>query len=585
MFRVLKRLAWFFKENWQRYTIAIIVLSIVNVLEVIPPRLIGYSIDLIRAGSISGERLVQIILFYSCLLVTLYFLTFIWINKLFGGAYLLERSYRSKLMRQLLKMTPTFYEKNRTGDLMAKATNDLKAVSTTAGFGMLTFVDSTLYLITILLTMTIFVSWQLTLAAIIPLPIMAILMKIYGKVVHERFTKAQDAFGDMNDQVLESIAGVRVVRAYVQEEKDVERFKCVTDDVLQKNIAVAKVDALFDPTIKILVGISYIIGLGYGAYLVFHNQLSLGQLTAFNIYLGMLIWPMFAIGELINVMQRGKASLERVTETLNYQPDVTQQSDAITLDVPETIQYRDVTFCYPSSSFDNLKNISVCIKRGETIGVVGKTGSGKSTFLKQLLREYPTGKGSMTISTIPIESIDLKTLKNWIGYVPQEQILFSKTVKENVLFGHRVASEQELNRVLELASLRQDVSMLPKGLETLVGEKGVSLSGGQKQRISIARALLVDPEILILDDAMSAVDGKTEARIIDGIRKERKEKTTFISSHRLSAVQHADWIIVLENGEIIEEGTHEQLLLLNGWYKEQYEHQQVEANLHEGQVN
>ena len=379
MFRVLKQLAWFFKENWQRYTIAIIVLSIVNVLEVIPPRLIGYSIDLIRAGSISGERLVQIILFYSCLLVTLYFLTFIWINKLFGGAYLLERSYRSKLMRQLLKMTPTFYEKNRTGDLMAKATNDLKAVSTTAGFGMLTFVDSTLYLITILLTMTIFVSWQLTLAAIIPLPIMAILMKIYGKVVHERFTKAQDAFGDMNDQVLESIAGVRVVRAYVQEEKDVERFKCVTDDVLQKNIAVAKVDALFDPTIKILVGISYIIGLGYGAYLVFHNQLSLGQLTAFNIYLGMLIWPMFAIGELINVMQRGKASLERVTETLNYQPDVTQQSDAITLDVPETIQYRDVTFCYPSSSFDNLKNISVCIKRGETIGVVGK-GSVKSSM-------------------------------------------------------------------------------------------------------------------------------------------------------------------------------------------------------------
>lgn len=582
MFSVFKKLAWFFQAHWKRYVFAIIVLTFVNVLEVIPPRLIGRSIDFIQEGTMSKERLIQLLIFYGCLIIGTYIFNFIWINKLFGGAYLLERSYRSKIMNHLLKMTPTFFEKNRTGDLMARATNDLKAVSNTAGFGMLTLVDSTLFLMTVLLTMSILVSWKLTLAALLPLPLMALLMKIYGKVVHERFTKSQDAFGDMNDQVLESIAGVRVVRAYVQEEKDVARFKQVTDDVLKKNIDVAKVDALFDPTIKILVGISYMIGLGYGAYLVFHNELTLGQLVSFNIYLGMLIWPMFAIGELINIMQRGNASLDRVTETLMYQPDVQESKDPVSVETPEEICFSDVSFRYPSSKEDNLKHINFSIRRGETLGIVGKTGSGKSTLLKQLLREYPIGSGSMTITGVPLESISVQTIKKWVGYVPQEQILFSKSIKENVLFGCDHASEHELYRILELASLREDISNLPKGLETLVGEKGVSLSGGQKQRISIARALLVDPEILILDDAMSAVDGKTEAKIIEGIRRERKEKTTFISSHRLSAVKHADWIIVLEEGEVVEEGTHEQLIRLNGWYQEQYKLQQFEESINEG---
>lgn len=579
------KLAWFFRQNWRRYTIASVSLVIVSVLEVIPPKVIGNSIDLIHQGTLTTAKLFQILLSFLVLIVAIYIISYVWINKLFGGAFLLERLYRSKIMSHLLKMTPTFFEKNRTGDLMARATNDLKAVSLTAGFGILTLIDSTLYLIVILLTMGILVSWKLTLAALVPLPIMAILMKIYGKVIHERFTVAQDAFGDMNDQVLESIAGVRVVRAYVQEKVDEKRFKAVTDDVLNKNISVAKIDALFEPTIKILVGLSYLIGLGYGAFLVFHNEITLGELVAFNIYLGMLIWPMFAIGELINIMQRGNASLDRVTETLTYEPDIQDVQTATLVSEPTTISFKDVTFRYPSSKIDNLIKLNFTIKRGETLGVVGKTGSGKTTALIQLLREYPLGTGEITISNVPIQDIAMETLKSWIGYVPQEQILFSRTVKENILFGKEDASEHQLYRVLDLSNLKDDITSLPKGLKTLVGEKGVSLSGGQKQRISIARALLLNPEILILDDAMSAVDGKTEAKIIENIRRERALKTTIISTHRLSAVKHANWIIVIDEGKVIEEGTHEQLIARNGWYRQQYDHQQLESSLSEGQVN
>ena len=585
MFSVLRKLSWFFKENWLQYTIAITFLCLVSLLEVIPPKLIGISIDSIHQGTLTMERLIQLLLVFGLITLMMYAFSYVWLNKLFGGAFLLERTYRSKIMHHLLKMTPTFFEKNRTGDLMARATNDLKAVSMTAGFGILTLVDSTIYLFIILLTMGFLVSWKLTIAALLPLPIMALLMKVYGKVIHERFTKAQDAFGTMNDQVLESIAGVRVVRAYVQEGPDQKRFKDVTDDVLQKNISVAKIDALFDPTIKVLVGLSYLIGLGYGAFLVFHNEITLGELVTFNIYLGMLIWPMFAIGELINIMQRGNASLDRVSETLTYEPDVPEGSALVAIEKPETISFSNVTFRYPSSQTDNLRHIHFSLQRGQTLGVVGKTGSGKTTLLKQLLREYPIGSGAITISGVSLEQIDMKTLKSWIGYVPQEQILFSRTIKENILFGREDASEHELYRVLELSSFRNDVATLPLGLETLVGEKGVSLSGGQKQRISIARALLVNPEILILDDAMSAVDGKTEAKIIDNIRRERGGKTTFISTHRLSAVKHAEWILVLEDGEVVEEGTHEQLINNHGWYKQQYEHQLLEASTNEGQVN
>ncbi|MDU2240277.1 MAG: ABC transporter transmembrane domain-containing protein [Paenibacillus sp.] len=585
MFSVLKNLGWFFKREKRRYVIGLFLLIMVGVVELAPPRLLGSAIDEIVAGTVTWASLTQYILLIIGVLIFIYLITYIWMHSLFGGSNLVERLLRTRFMSHLLRMTPPFFERSRTGDLMARATNDLRSVATTVGFGMLTLTDSTAYLTVIFVAMSTLISWKLTLAAIIPLPFIALAMKIYGKIIHERYTLAQDAFGDMNDQVLESVAGIRVIRAYVQERHDEQRFADITEDVYKKNLAVAKVDAYFEPTIRLCVGLSYAIGLTYGIYLVFHNELTLGDLVSFNMYLGMMIWPMFAIGELINVMQRGGASLDRVNETLNEKPDVEDVPNPIPVETPETIEFKDVTFRYPTSTIHNLEHIDLTIKRGETLGIVGRTGSGKSTLLKQLLHEYPAGSGELTISGVPIQQIALDRLHGWIGYVPQEQILFSKTVRQNIQFGSPGASDEKILEAIRTAAFDQDLGTLSDGLDTLVGEKGVALSGGQKQRVSLARAFIADPELLILDDALSAVDARTEARIIENIRSQRSGKTTLISTHRLSAIEHADWIVVLEKGKIIEEGTHETLLQLGGWYREQYERQQVESNLTDGEVS
>ncbi|MGF9964438.1 ABC transporter ATP-binding protein [Bacillus rhizoplanae] len=582
MFSVLQKLTWFFKTHWKRYSIAICCLLIVNVVEIIPPKLIGLAIDDIKAGDLTNAGIMKYVGMLLGAATVGYVLSYVWQYHLFGGAFVLEKTMRSKFMGHLLKMTPTFYQRNRTGDLMARATNDLKAIAMTAGFGILTLVDSSLYMLTIVLMMGFSISWELTFAALLPLPIMAYAVSAYGKKLHERFTVAQDAFGDMNDKVLESIAGVRVIRAYVQEKEDEKRFNTLATDVYAKNMKVAKVDSLFQPTVKMLVGMSYLIGLVYGAFLVFKNEVTIGELVSFNVYLGMMIWPMFAIGELINVMQRGNASLDRVNETLAYKQDVKNVKKPLRLHQPDCIDFEDVFFSYPTSSKLNLKNVSFSLNRGETLGIVGKTGSGKTTLVRQLLRQYPLGTGEITVSGVSLQNIHIDDVLGWVGYVPQEHILFSKTARENILFGNREASEEELQKAIEIAAFKKDLEFLPDGLETLVGEKGVSLSGGQKQRISIARAVIENPEILILDDSLSAVDARTEAAIIENIRKERSDKTTIITTHRLSAVEHADWILVMDDGEIIEEGTHNMLIQKGGWYTEQFERQQGE--IVEGEV-
>lgn len=579
MFTVLKNLGWFFKREKKRYLIGLVLLIVVGIVELVPPRLLGKAIDDIATGSITWQSLITYIALTLVVLIFIYLITYIWMHKLFGGSNLVERLLRTRFMNHLLGMTPPFFERNRTGDLMARATNDLRSVAATVGFGMLTLTDSTAYLAVIFVAMSTLISWKLTLAAIIPLPFIALAMKIYGKIIHERYTLAQDAFGDMNDQVLESVSGIRVIRAYVQERNDEQKFSDITEDVFRKNMAVAKVDAYFEPTIRLFVGLSYAISLTFGIYLVFNNELTLGELVSFNMYLGMMIWPMFAIGELINIMQRGGASLDRVNEVLNGSPDVVDPAEPVSVVSPETIEFQHLTFQYPTSTVINLEQIQLSIARGQTLGIVGRTGSGKSTLLKQLLREYPAGSGKLTISGVPIERIALDQLYSWIGYVPQEQILFSKSVRQNIQFGCKDAPDEVIMEAIRTAAFEQDLETLSDGLDTLVGEKGVALSGGQKQRVSLARAFIAKPEILILDDALSAVDARTESRIIENIRTKRAGKTTLISTHRLSAIEHADWIVVLDKGRIIEQGTHEQLLKQGGWYLEQYERQQVESHL------
>ncbi|MGN7387579.1 ABC transporter ATP-binding protein [Sporosarcina sp. SAFN-015] len=575
MFSVLFKLKWFFKENRKRYTVALVLLMVANVLVILPPWLIGQAIDAIYTKTMTTHLLALFIGAMFLIMLVAYVGNFVWQYQLFGGAYVIERQLRTRLMRHFLKMTPTFYEKNKTGDLMARSTNDLRAISETAGFGIMTLVDSTAYLGTLIITMGFVVSWKLTLAAILPLPILAYILQVLGKKIHERYMTAQEAFGDLNNNVLEAVAGVRVVRAYVQERATEQRFADMTEDVYKKNMHVEKIDALFMPFSKVLTALTYMIGLGYGAYLVSAEEITLGNLVTFNVYLGMIVWPMFAIGELINVLQRGNASLDRVMETLNYEEDVKDPDKPVDIDQPESVGFNDVSFTYPMSHAVNLDHIELQLDRGQTLGIVGKTGSGKTTFVKQLLREYPAGDGEIVFSDVALQSLKKDQVRDWIGYVPQDHVLFSRSVRDNILFGRPEATEEDIAESIRLSHFEKDLQMLPSGLDTLVGEKGVALSGGQKQRISIARALVKNPEILILDDSLSAVDAKTEAKIIENIQSERSGKTTIITTHRLSAIQHADWIIVLDDGRVIEEGRHEDLLANNGWYKEQFDRQQI----------
>ena len=575
MFSVLGKLSWFFKENKKRYTIALVLLIMTSVLAIIPPWIIGKAIDGIHLSTMTTQTLWTYIGIMLLIIVVGYIGDFVWQYQLFGGANVIERKLRGNLMRHFLKMTPSFYQRNKTGDLMARSTNDLQAISETAGFGIMTLIDSTVYLSTLIVMMGFLVSWKLTLAAILPLPILAFLMQVLGKRIHLKFVKAQRAFGDLNDDVLEAVAGVRVVRAYVQERAEEQRFEEATEDVYRKNMEVERIDALFTPISKIMTSLSYMIGLGYGAYLVSTGEMTLGGLVTFNVYLGMIVWPMFAIGELINVMQRGNASLDRVQETLEAVEDVRDPSMPVQMNRPGMIGFEKVSFSYPTSDRKNLDRIQVRLGGGQTLGIVGKTGSGKTTFVKQLLREYPAGEGLLSFDGQRLDNMTKLQVRNWIGYVPQDHVLFSRSVRENIMFGKPDATDHDIAEAIRLAHFEKDLEMLPEGLETLVGEKGVALSGGQKQRISIARAIVKNPEILVLDDSLSAVDAKTETRIIENIQSERSEKTTIITTHRLSAIQHADWILVLEDGHVIEEGTHMDLLSQKGWYKEQYDRQQI----------
>lgn len=574
--RLFRQLSWFLKEHKTSYLIAVVLLIITGFIDLTPPWLIGKVIDGLRSGSMDRTTLIQYVVGLLVISIASFILTYLWLAKLFGTAFLLERTLRSRFFTHLLKLTPTFYQKNRTGDLMALATNDLKAVERTAGFGVLTLVDSLNMTAITLVVMGVAIDWKLTLAALLPMPLLAYAMNKLGSQIHGRFIVAQDAFGTMNDQVVESISGLRVIRSFVQEEIDVKKFDDTTTDVFEKNMHVAKIDVLFEPIIKLLVGVSYLIGLSFGTYLVFTNDITLGQLVAFNIYLGMLIWPMYAFGELINVIQRGTASLDRLEATMRVKPLITS-TPKVEVVRPEVIALTNLTFTYPETNHSSLHGIDLTIKHGQTIGIVGPTGSGKTTLLRQFLREYPIGRDMLKVNGTPYEDVALETVRGWTGYVSQEHLLFSKSVRDNILFGAGEATEAELQEAIRLAAFTTDIETLDQGLQTMVGERGVTLSGGQKQRLSIARAMLKKPELLLLDDSLSAVDAKTESQIIDAIRTNRHQSTTLIVAHRLSAVAHADEILVLQDGVISERGTHEQLMERRGWYAEQFERQSEEA--------
>lgn len=577
----VRRLNWFLKLRWRSYAVAIGLMTIVSLLSTIPPKLIGNTIDHIRSGALTEEELYATVGWLAGLALLIYVMVYLWITTLFGNAMLLEKVLRGKLLAHLTKMAPSFFQRNSTGQLMALATNDILAIGNTSGYGVMTLVHTLTGASVVIVMMVSFISVKLMLAALLPMPFLAVVISKLGKKVRGRFLEAQEAFGRMNDHALESISGIRVVRAYVQEEHDLAAFDRVTSEVRDKNRRVSMLNALFHPLIMNIVGLSFTIGIGYGAYLVYDKQITLGELISFNIYLGMLIWPMISFGEFINVLQRGSASADRLDAALGQKSDVVDADDPIAVDIPERIEMKRLSFAYPTATQPSLIDVSFNLKRGETLGVVGKTGGGKSTLLKQLLRQYPIDEGKLFVSCVPIERIAHERVKQWVAYVPQEHLLLSKSIRDNIALGKADATDEEIARAVEMASFAQDIAQMPDGLETIVGENGVMLSGGQKQRLAIARALLIDSEMLLLDDSLSAVDARTESRIIHNIRKERAGRTTIITTHRLSAVSHANWILVLDQGRVIEEGTHEQLILHGGWYKEQWDRQQMEASLEE----
>lgn len=582
---VFRELWWYFVQEKKKYIIGIIFLIASSIMWLLPPYVVGIVVDHIRQGTLTTAVLLEWVGIILLAGIGHYIFNFIWRTMIFGSAVKLGRQLRNRLFEHFTKMSPGFYQKRRTGDLMAHATNDVQAVEGTAGEGILTLVDSIVSGGLVIIVMFFFISWELTLIALIPMPFMAWATNHYAKLLHERFYKAQAAFSDLNDKVQENVAGMRVVKAFGQEDAEKESFRKQSADVVDKNIAVARIDALFDPTIMLIVGVSYFLAIVFGAVFVVGGSLTLGELTSFTIYLGKLIWPMLALGFLFNIVERGRASYERISKLLKVKPEIVNRDGAVDEPAHGTLTYRINTFTYPEQTTPALKNIHFSLQPGETLGLVGKTGSGKTTVLKLLLREFDCQSDDIAIGGRSIYDYTFEALRSSIGYVPQDHFLFSATIAENIAFAKPDASMADVQRAAKLAHIHEDILSFEDGYDTVVGERGVTLSGGQKQRISIARSLLVNPEILILDDSLSAVDANTEEAILESLKQNRQNKTTLISAHRLSAIQHADLILVFDQGEIVERGTHEQLMREDGWYATMYRSQQLESLVAQGGVS
>ncbi|WP_423188853.1 ABC transporter ATP-binding protein [Alkalibacterium sp. f15] len=583
MFDVLIKLKFFFKEHKWQYIISFFTLALSNVFAVFIPFIIGRYIDAIVTGEMDRDLLITYSIQFAALIFITYGLDLIWGYGLFSGAYKLQQQMRSTLMRHFLRMRAPYFEKFRTGDLMARGTQDISALADTAGYGMLVLMSATGFTTTIVIMMGITVSWPLTFATVIPLLPMAYVIKVKGAQVDKAYEIAQKSFSSVNDDVLEMIDGMRVIRAYVKEADFISKFKEQTSGLLKKNNRVSEISAIFAPTVKAFAGISTMIALSYGSILVSQGALSVGDIIAFQMYLGMMIWPIISVSELILILRQGSASMRRVEE-ITQATDGLKFAGKVEAEKVGDFLFEAFTFHYDSSEIINLEDIHLSLPKGKTLGIVGKTGSGKTTLIRQLLNQFPAGSGTFKMGERAYSDYNDPSVRRLIGYVPQDHVLFSRSVRDNIAFGKLEATDHDILTSIRLASFEEDLKNMEYGLDTMIGEKGISISGGQKQRISIARALIKNPEILILDDSLSAVDAKTEQKIIQNIQDVRKGKTTIISTHRLSAVKNADEIVVLDNGRIVERGTHDELIQLHGWYYDQFIKQEIKETTSETDV-
>ncbi|MBS1874013.1 MAG: ABC transporter ATP-binding protein [Acidobacteria bacterium] len=490
----------------------------------------------------------------------------------------IEFDLRNDLFANLVRLSWDFYGKYRTGDLMARSTNDLNAVRMMLGPAVMYLCETGLTLILAIFVM-LSVDWRLTLLSLMPAPLVSVAVIYFGGRIHDRFESIQKMFSDISSRVQENLSGVRVVRAYVQEEAELRQFETLNRDYIAHNIKLAKLSGLFMPLLQALIGVTFLIVLWAGGYRLLNGKITLGSFVMFNSYMGMLVWPMIAMGWVVNLVQRGTASLGRINELLRAEPAIAAGAGARTLPQPLAgdIELENVAVRNPSGTA--LDGVSLRIRGGSTVAIVGHTGSGKSTLLNLIPRLIDPTEGRVSLDGVDLRHLSPADLRRHIGFVPQETFLFSATLGENIAFGVPDATEEQIRRAAEIAGLMTDISGFPEGFKTMVGERGLTLSGGQKQRTAIARALLRDPRILILDDALSSVDTLTEERILTALSGVMKGRTTILVSHRVSTIRNADHIFVLEHGAVVESGSHEQLLANGGYYADLHQKQLLEEEL------
>ncbi|HEX5684334.1 MAG TPA: ABC transporter transmembrane domain-containing protein [Ideonella sp.] len=571
----------FVRRHAAAYAGAAVMLLGIALLTVWLPRQIGHLVDAIVARELAGPALWRQLALLLAAGVAIYFLRVGWRVRLYAAAYQMGVELRRRLYQRLADQGPRFYQTRRTGDLMALATNDVDAVEMAAGEAMLAGFDGTLTLVLVVATMALGVDWRLAAIALLPFPLMAWSFAWISSHVHGRSKEALERFGDLNDHVQETLSGVRTLRALGLEARSAKVFAELAEKAADASYWSQRWEARYEPAVGMTLATSVVLSLALGGWLVWHGELTIGQLTSFQLYLVQLIWPMFAAGWVLALWQRGRAAWTRLSAVLD-EPLAIDDDGGVEAVRAGEIALRDVRFAYPGANNAALDGLSLHIAPGSTLGLVGPTGSGKSTLLKLLLRQWMPQAGGITWGGVGLPDYTLNALRAGIAWVPQEPILFSASVAENIALAKPGATRTEVEAVAQLADVHDDIQRLPQGYDTPVGERGVTLSGGQRQRVAIARALLADAPLLLLDDALSAVDTETEHRILAHLREQRKGRTVIIVSHRLSAVADADLIAVLRHGHLAERGTHEQLLakgLAHSWYAQQWRIQQLEASL------
>jgi len=574
-------LAAFVREHWRAYAAAGAMLTCIAMLTVWIPRQVGHVVDDLVAGGLQGDALLRQLGLLVAAGLVIYLLRAGWRLTLFKASFRLGARLRTRLFARLALQGPAYFQGQRTGDLMALATNDIDTVEQAAGEAMLAGFDGTQTLVLVLAMMTIAIDWRLGLAALLPFPLMAGAFWWISKHLHQAAQDSLTRFGDLNQQVQESLSGVRTVRALGLVARSQAQFGALADRAAEASFRSQRWEAAYEPAVGMTLAAATAIALAVGGWLVAHGEISIGQLTAFTMYLGQLIWPMFAAGWVLALLERGRAAWARLAPVLDAPLTLADEGRA-TLPAHASLRAEALTFSFPGARRPAVEQVDFTLAPGRTLGIVGATGAGKSTLVRLLLRQAEPDAGRLTLGGVALPELPLAALRAHVAWVPQEPFLFSASVADNIALARPDAGRDEIEAAARLAAVHDDISRLPDAYATEVGERGVTLSGGQRQRVAIARALLSDAPLLVLDDALSAVDTGTETAILDHLRElrsARPDRSVIVIAHRLSAVMDADEVIVLKQGHVIERGTHQQLLELGGWYASQWRYQQIEASL------